>query len=597
MARRRYLSRVARRLPGATVLARARAGGGAAKRVAAPHGRVVSSLGDVREVVLILAPDQLPTATRFAEAFPESRVHVLTTSKGDASPLPANIVRTHCPAISDRTHYLARVPRPQILLESGNNRKGQKLACFRELFPFLESGGVYILENLSAVHDETLNDYQGEHVLQLLTRLSDLRTPLEAGSVDDEQPGDCELAASIEQLTFEDDAAYVTKRFDHLVKVRDSAANELLRSRYGARWGEVIETLPCETWSPRARAHQHGEGPQHDRASITVPERHLRRYDGPLCQPRQRVTYGNHYLPDTFRHPWQAKLNHEELIDASAWLARDRSPVSAAPRTLEGSYFYFDTEYPGHFGHVLTEVVGRYWGWQRAVELDPEVRPLVSLDPGQTLPEFQRLIFDAIGVPADRIEYVPAGTCAWVERLYAATPGLAQPHYVDPALGEVWARIADRLALPSETPSRIFVSRRVADTRSCTNTAQVEEFFAQQGFEVFYPEDRSFPEQVTMFRQASVVAGFGGSGMFSTMFAPGVPKLVLSGDSYTANNEFLIAAVVGGDVHYVWGDSEVKHPRGGWTWDAFFSNFRIDVGTELHGVVDEVLGGQSPITA
>ncbi len=564
-------------------------GSGAPERLRR-HESFLASMHDVRDVVLVLEQDAVAVARTFARYWPRARIHLLSTLKQDGPALPPNVRVTHCATIVDRAGYLAGIPRPQLIIENGNNKKGQKLACFRELFPFLAAGGVYAVEELKAVHVEELDDYPGEHVLELLNRLVDLRLHLPAGPAD-QRPGDRELAASLENVSFRGEVAYVTKQTDHLVKVRDRAANRLLNRRYGSSWGEVVDTIPSYSWEPVGRARQHGVGPQHDRASITVPERYLRRYDDVLCEPRQRVIHGHHYLPDTFRHPLQGRLNHREIVDASAWLGRDKREGGAVQR-IQGSCFYLDTEYPGHFGHVLTEVVSRYWGWQRALELDPGVRPLVSLDAGQdAIPEFQRLIFEVLGIPADRIEYVPAGTRVLVEHLYAATPGFAQPHYADQALAEVWERIGTELSLPVETPPRIFVSRRKAGIRTCTNTVEVEEFFRSKDFAVVYPEDHSFPEQVTMFRNASAIAGFGGSGMFSAMFAPGVPKLIVAGDGYTANNEFLIAAVAGGDVHYFWGDSEEKHPEGGWTWDAFQANFHLRIDETLGREVDEVLVG------
>ena len=101
--------------------------------------------------------------------------------------------------------------------------------------------------------------------------------------------------------------------------------------------------------------------------------------------------------------------------------------------------------------------------------------------------------------------------------------------------------------------------------------------FDRLGFTVIYPEDLDFGTQVSLFQQAEVVAGFGGSGLFNTMFAPNRTVLILTGDSYTPNNEYLIKSVIGGDLHYFWADSQIKHPPRGWTWAAFQSNFVFDV--------------------
>ena len=49
-----------------------------------------------------------------------------------------------------------------------------------------------------------------------------------------------------------------------------------------------------------------------------------------------------------------------------------------------------------------------------------------------------------------------------------------------------------------------------------------------------------------MVREADVVAGFAGSGMFQIAFAGGPKHVILVGsESYTASNEYLISSVVG----------------------------------------------------
>ena len=94
-------------------------------------------------------------------------------------------------------------------------------------------------------------------------------------------------------------------------------------------------------------------------------------------------------------------------------------------------------------------------------------------------------------------------------------------------------------------PLRLFCSRRPGK-RTCHNAAEVEALFAAHGFTVVFPEDHPLPEQARMVREADVVAGFAGSGMFQIAFAGGPKHVILVGsESYTASNEYLISSVVG----------------------------------------------------
>jgi capsular polysaccharide biosynthesis protein len=348
----------------------------------------------------------------------------------------------------------------------------------------------------------------------------------------------------------------------------------------GKTWGEVVTTRPAHEYAARASFAMNRPGPIRTNERVSVPQLSLRRYHNPTVAAYQVVMTDGFYLPDTFRHPLQPRLNHHLLHDVSRHLATYGEGVPPAPQTrLKGDYFYFDTEYPGHFGHVMSEVISRYWGWQAAVERCPNLRPLVSLrEDGRGWPGFQQEVFAALDIPVDRVEFVREGTPVTVESLFAATPAFALPNYSDDALAEVWCRVASRLGVAGRsTPERFFVTRGDDQVRPCHNREEVEQFFANRGFEIVDPATMPLSEQIAMFSQADIIAGFGGSGMFNAMFSPNSRKIIVSGDSYTANNEYLIGAASGGSYCYAWGTSDVPHPPGGWSWDAFVSGFRVDL--------------------
>ncbi|GAA2162338.1 uncharacterized protein DUF563 [Humibacillus xanthopallidus] len=553
----------------------------------------------VHDIVLVLGHDTAEIATELARELPEVTVHVLPVAADDpatTAELPANVRLQVCTAVWDRVHHVAGLPRPQVIVESGSGRKGQKLACFREMFLLLEPGGWYVVDRLADVDDPALHDVPGETVLELLARLDGTAAGGAAGATtdgDDDAPApplnvaDAELRESASAIVLSGDAAYVCKRNRHLFKLRDARAAEILTRRHRDDWGAVVETRPAYSYESRASVTVHGKGPVHGPGVVDVPAQVLRRYNAPVVLPRQRIIMGDFYLPETFRHHLGQRLKHHTMVDGNAGLDRLISRWDPTPSDLPGSYFYLDTEYPGHYGHVMTEVISRYHGWTEARRLDPSVRPLISVREGQTeSPGYQRQLLDALGIPPDEAAYIPFNAAVRPEVLYAVTPGFAMPHYADLALGALYAEIGRRLHTPHlETPERIFVSRRPGGWRTCHNLPEVEEWFAREGYTVVYPEDHSFGDQISMFRQAHRIAGFGGSGMFSLMFAPGARCVLLSGNANTANNEYLIGSVIGLDLHYFWSPSDVQHPKGGWTNEAFHSGFTF----ELDRFEDEIL--------
>jgi capsular polysaccharide biosynthesis protein len=215
-----------------------------------------------------------------------------------------------------------------------------------------------------------------------------------------------------------------------------------------------------------------------------------------------------------------------------------------------------------------------------ALEADPSLRVLLSSNrPPATVPGFQREIFKALGIPLERVEVIHPFDVVEVERLVAATPQFENPYYVDPELAAVWRRLVEGL-LPrarAVSPAKIFVSRRPAGKRNCYEALEIEQFFARHGFHVFYPEDLSFADQASLFANARVVAGLGGSNMFTMLAAPQARILIIAGDGYNAENEHLIAAANGNELHYFWGRSDLQTAEGFSQLDAARSDFHFDL--------------------
>jgi capsular polysaccharide biosynthesis protein len=86
---------------------------------------------------------------------------------------------------------------------------------------------------------------------------------------------------------------------------------------------------------------------------------------------------------------------------------------------------------------------------------------------------------------------------------------------------------------------------------------------------------------VQTFRRADVVAGFGGSGLFTLMFrCKPATVIIVEPGSYTSVNEYLISSVLGNVQYQIDSEPDVTHPPGGWSWDAFRSGFTFDFENE-----------------
>lgn len=311
----------------------------------------------------------------------------------------------------------------------------------------------------------------------------------------------------------------------------------------------VLKVIPAAT-PPDAKVIVEGPDtrePAMDR-SVTSAAISLRDYRDVVVDVEQLVLTDRVVLPDSYRHnQWERLLNFG-IVDVAPRFGVPMRPLPEELPRLQGTYLHLDNEIRGHFGHTMTEVLSRMWSWPAALEVDPDVRVLMTaarLRPD--IAEWEFDFYEACGIPRDRI--VKVDHAVRVERLLSGTPMFSNPQYVHPRIVETWDQVGDTLAARAEQredrPRRIFIARRIKK-RSCTNADEVEAIFAEHGFEIVYPEDYPLGEQVAMFRAADVVGGYAGSGMFHIAFVAHPQRVIQVGsDAYTPRNEVLMAAIRG----------------------------------------------------
>jgi capsular polysaccharide biosynthesis protein len=392
-----------------------------------------------------------------------------------------------------------------------------------------------------------------------------------------------ELADSVEVVPSPKGLGVVRKRGTHHFTLRHDVVEDVLSDRFGPEWGEVIARRKAYEYESHATLVMHGEpAPREKQATIVVPELSLRRYSDVTCHLREIATRGNLVLPDSFRH-WQSdQLFHKRIIPATAWFGRLEDGLLQAPvRHEAGEFFTFDSAFPTHYGHLTTETLSKYWGWQIACERNPDLRVVMTHQPKKDrLPSWKAEILGALGIPLDDILWVTQEESVRVDSLVAAMPQLENPKYVDRDLVDTWEALYAGLGedpAPRDRPEKVFMSRRTRTQRWCTNTPEVESFMAGRGYAVLYAEDMSYAEQAHTFRAAKVIAGFAGSGLFNMMLNPKARIVVLSSRSYVAANEYLFASAAGHEIHYFWAPPLVDHPGDGFSVDAYRSDFEFNL--------------------
>lgn len=390
-----------------------------------------------------------------------------------------------------------------------------------------------------------------------------------------------ELADSIEIAPSARGLGVVHKRGTHHVTLRHEVVEEVLDDRFGADWGEVITCREAYDYTSGATVVMHGEPAPRDKPStISVPALSVRRYREATCHIREIAVRDNLVLPDSFRHWQNPRPFHKRIVPATAWFGRLEDRMQQADvRHEAGEFFTFDSAFPTHYGHLTSETLSKFWGWQVARADNPDLRVVMTHQPKKDrLPPWKAQILGALGIPLDDVLWIRQGHAVTVDSLVAAMPQLENPHYVDRGLVDTWQALLAGLGpdpRAGDRPDKIFVTRRSRTQRWCTNTPEVEAFMADQGYAVIDPEQLPYAEQAHTFRAARVVAGFAGSGLFNMMLNPEARIVVLSSRSYVAANEYLFASAAGQEIHYFWSAPLVDQPGEGFSVDAYRSDFEF----------------------
>jgi capsular polysaccharide biosynthesis protein len=538
--------------------------------------------------VLLLADDAASDEVMsHLEHFTGDRIHVIATDilpEWQGHDWPATF---HQADDIDGINWVAKAVGPlDIIVVLSRHDDTTHAALWERLFLHLRPGGAYAALR-SAIDPVGAPD-------GLLARLRNIAALRDGGDRSQAGALELEFAASSGRLVFARDLVIVSKNTQHYLKMRESDTNELLPGRRSGIELRVLASLPGGQLTTAGTVVSHPSSvPIHAvDTTLSYPALHLREYTGKIGFVANGLLFAEHTaLPDSFRHHLDANpRNRRTKSITKEFLRIDHSLMPT--ETLPGSYYHLDSENSGHFGHLMTEVVGRLWGWEQAKAEIPDLKAIFRIRyPDERDPVLERRIFTAYGIPEDDIVWVDHPM--WLEHVVAATPMWHnhRPHYVHPQIARTWDTLLSGMKPDPRTgPEKVFVSRRsAAKNRNCRNAADVEAVFAAHGFSIVQPEQLDLSDQAGLFRDAVVVAGLGGSGLFSTLYGKKLKTLIVCNqEAYTARNEHLFAMVKGCDVHYFWSTPDISHPPGKWSEEAYYSAWEFDFdrnGAELEAVL------------
>ena len=366
----------------------------------------------------------------------------------------------------------------------------------------------------------------------------------------------------VASLTILDGGIVLRKRGDGFVKLRYTETPSILSARYGESWGRSLETTPARVTPLEVIGVTNNPGlcakrlPHENR----IPDTSVLEYRDVCIAPRQVLVKDHLLLPNTFRLATTKRLVNTALKDLNHYYDVPMVGTESAPR-LEGTFFYLDIEYNRHFGHFMTEVVPRLYAWELARATHPDIRVITNSKSNHGRPPaYQRILLEAYGIDDDQVEVIASPVK--VDTLVCAMPLVQNGRFADPALASTCHRLRDGLLVrskPNEKPRRrLFISRKPDMWRECLNGGDIEERFARRGFTIIRPEEHSIVEQVRMFYEVDVVAGYIGSALYNIMFARRpIDVIGFINQSYLATNEYLICSALGHRLHLFYGDEVI----------------------------------------
>lgn len=517
-------------------------------------------------VAVVSRRPKAPAARRLAKALPAADVRVVHLDGGNL----------------EQGHVLLTASGPfDAVIDRSDDGLARRFA--RYLF-HTKAGGLYVIS--------TSDDEAGTGVgwLDDLERRRDGgTTPPRVG--DRRDPGDRDadaLAWSIESVRRGDGFVVVRNRARTVATIRERQTNRVL-ALSGAE-ADVLASRPgaSVTLGPGTTVLPHEGTTPSLPSEMQAPELHLRRWADAECHPGQVAIHRGMLLPASLAGHNQGRLGHPRLARwAPGFVSRPADDVESLP----GAWFYLDNWRRGHFGHALTEQLSVTWGWDDARARHPQLGALVFASPDSPVADWEYALLEAAGVPRDRV--YAATRPVRVETLLTATPMFSRPDYIHPEIAAVYDRVGRALAAQAPDrprPDRVFLTRS-SGKRACRNATRVEDLHRRHGFEIVEPASLPLGEQVRLVREASVVSGFAGSGMFHIALAGGPKQVIAIGhEAYPAHNEQMFAAVLGHRLDLVRAKPDV--PRGErFELRSFHSSFAIDFereGAFLERLLDDL---------
>ena len=278
-------------------------------------------------------------------------------------------------------------------------------------------------------------------------------------------------------------------------------------------------------------------------------EFYLASIENGLCLKNQVAVYGNKFLlPDSFRH-YQYITSHKSLMGFEETNRFVTKQKTSKVRFQPGDSIFLSGEISQGYGHFLLEVISRLWISsfinlsQYKFIMNPEDNKQWQLD-----------ILKPFGISKQQIVHLNEPIRC--ERLHIPVQSFALRKYTSSFAYNTWEKIGDYYDRGIGT-KKIYISRSKLNNkrRQLMNEKEVEKVFASYGFHIVHPQNLSVSQQINLFRNADIIAGPSGSGMYNSVFQKQYKKkLILTTRNFVKMSDMLINTSTKGELNYLFGN-------------------------------------------
>jgi capsular polysaccharide biosynthesis protein len=203
-----------------------------------------------------------------------------------------------------------------------------------------------------------------------------------------------------------------------------------------------------------------------------------------------------------------------------------------------------------HYGHFLVETLARAW----YINKDSSDVYFYTTQGGKNkgtyaeLSQWQKEILVALVGSEDRIKIISRATV--FEELLIPEPGCVTRNFLAENHVETLVELGGRITANNDSPiltDKVWLSRSSLRKGGVAGEIKFEQTLSNEGFTVIHPEKLPLAQQIKVFENASVVAGFVGSAFHTLLLArnKGAKLLHFSREKHINNNYLLCAKTSG----------------------------------------------------